>query len=178
MCVKFFDTKFLLNQHFYKDHPSKIKYFASKQILQNHLRSYKLTEWKCFQCHRCNICSYSKDHMLEHYKLVHSGVDPECFETEISESEGDEPNENLEAEGDEDEDLFEIGKFECNKCDEAFESFHEFEYHSKLHIQKLGNEVESTEDILYECGDCYEIFSSQYELEKHSKIHILLENAI
>lgn len=84
-----------------------------------------------------------------------------CFETQnkleahLKSHQGDCDSDEEEDDGDlkniDIEDSIEIGMYECDKCTDVFDSFHELEKHGKLHIESLDCELNVYQNVSESC---------------------------
>lgn len=183
----------------------KYRSFRAHSEFHKQPKNYEFVE-----CHICQVVYGVKRQVIRHYETKHSGVEPVvkyrcivCKATfpvfgELKEhmkihiesvpvkDENEEDSEINDTSEDEDvQDSIEIGLYECDQCVEVFVSFHELEYHRKVHIEKvdetgelsitdeeMSNDQNYTEIALYQCEKCNEFFESFDELEIHGKVHI------
>lgn len=203
ICSKAFYSKHSLAMHYEKIHNYNLKCmqcdkeFLSKPLLKQHLKndhltfeiyelnvsreaSYKTNMVQWIKCNHCDkFCRSQK--LVDQHILEKHGQD-KVFKPEIdigssSNMEKDAVPGGSAARGDE-------FIYKCHECTEVFESFHELEYHGKMHIKSLEIKQSTAGTVSIasietnRCDVCNVKFESMEELEKHSKVHIKVEEAL
>lgn len=199
-CSLDFTTNYLLDVHMGLHKPNSLtlecyvcsRPFLSKQTLKSHFSQlHPQQEFKIeFKCHNCwNIFSRKQDFdqhvcgMKEVHKLKIE--DTSDIDENISENHSESDEDSKLKSGDlhsytlatDDDSMnlnsFEIAEYECDKCSEVFESFHERETHSKIHVLEDHRLSEEKTNI---CGIGQGSFESTVEdFEKLSKSHVKIE---
>lgn len=167
-CEETFELEHLLIEHFTREHNGSNyspknpsfkcadceKSYTTKFSLQRHT-----VDMHTWQCKHCNNFFKTQEVWKLHLAHEHPSSDTaQNSETYVvTELEGE-----LNEEYSEIEDHFEIGKYECVKCTECFESFHELEAHGKSHIDLIDEpmaEESSSQSFVQpkveplDCGD-------------------------
>lgn len=126
-CDDIFKNQENLNQHINDKHvkcDNCDRTFKKKYLLQPH--SIHCHKFKCEFCVR----TFKSELLLKNH------TDLQCNQKNVTEHESILTGEN------DLRDFFEIERYECEKCNKFFDSFHEFEIHGNTHIENFDVDIQ------------------------------------